>query len=97
MPALISFLVRLLLIAVGLVVAAGVAATAALLLVAWAARAGWSRLTGRPAAPFAFRVHRFRGFGAAAREPQPQSQPAARRPRHLPNAGDIVDVEPRQP
>jgi len=51
MNALFSFIFRLLLVAVGLVVTASVAAVAALAGAVWLVRSGWLRLVGRSAAP----------------------------------------------
>lgn len=104
MPFLLSFLLRLLLIAAGLVMAAGLAVVFALLLSAWLLRAAWCRLTGRPVSPFAMgsgprnvfeeMMRRAQAQQAGSRTPRADaSAPAARgRGRLL----DVTDVEPKQ-
>lgn len=97
MPSLLTFLVRLLLVAAGLLVAASVAVVGAVLATFWLARNLVGKLTGKPTRPFAFRMGRG-AFGAGPRaEPAPAARPAAATPRHLRGYADITDVEPRQP
>jgi hypothetical protein len=97
---LLSFLLRLLLVAAGLVFAASVAFLAVVLLALWALRAGWARLTGRPVTPFVVRMGPGRAFDDFVRRAGPQ---ASRTPRADaagdPRArlGDVSDVEPRPP
>ena len=50
------FLVRVLLLAMGLVFALSLLAAALILACIWAIRAGWARLTGRPVTPWVMRV-----------------------------------------
>ncbi|RYF81727.1 MAG: hypothetical protein EOO29_09555 [Comamonadaceae bacterium] len=47
-----SFLIRVILFFVGLLFAASLAVVALLLVAVWMARAGWSRLTGKPMTPW---------------------------------------------
>lgn len=74
-------LVRILLLALGLVAAAGVALLFVVLLALWSVRALWLRLTGRPPAPFVMR------FGGAERFRRAWQQPARAA------AADIDDAE----
>ena len=92
-----NLLLRVFLVLAGLVVGASAVVVFALLLAFSAARAGWARLTGRPATPFVGRSP-FGGFGAMMRR-----APASRTPRadsviqRGPRAGDVTDVEARPP
>ncbi|MCW8205926.1 hypothetical protein D8B24_02380 [Verminephrobacter aporrectodeae subsp. tuberculatae] len=82
--------------------------TAALVLaLVWALRAGWARLTGRPATPWGMRVDPRTGFGSAFRATRRWSwaartaaaardETAARRSDVPPEAGGVTDVEPRE-
>jgi hypothetical protein len=90
MQALFTFLVRLVLLAAGLVVAASLALVVALALGAWALRHAWARLTGRATSPFVFRVYPRRGFESMARRPDAvRSVPAS--------IGDVTDVQAKPP
>ena len=98
MTAFLNFILRIVLLAAGLVVAASMAAAFLLVLALWGARAAWSRLTGRPAMPFIFRMdprrgfaHMYRGDQAASRTPRADSV----RPRR--KILDVSDVEPKAP
>ena len=99
MPTLISFLVRLLLLAAGLVVAAAVACVFVLLMALWLVRAAWCRLTGRPVSPFVMGTGPRAAFDEMMR--RAQAQPASRTPRADAAAGvrrplvDVTDVEPK--
>jgi hypothetical protein len=90
MQALFNVLVRLLLVAAGLVVAASIAVAVALGLTLWAVRYGWARLTGRPITPFVVHINLRRGFESMARRAEPV-RPAAR------EIGDVTDVEAKPP
>jgi hypothetical protein len=99
MPIILTFLLRALLFAVGLVFVAGVALVFVLLLALWSVRLLWARLTGRSATPFVMRMgprHAFdemmRRAGAqpASRTPRSDAAPGAR--AHL---ADVTDVEPK--
>lgn len=101
MPFLLSFLLRLLLLAAGLVVAAGLAVVFVLLLSAWLLRAAWCQLTGRPVMPFAMGGGARTVFEEMMRRAQAQNG-ASRTPRAdaaAPQArgrlGDVTDVEPK--
>ncbi len=94
-----NLLLRVILVLVGLVVAASLVVAGTLLFAAWGARAVWARLTGRPVTPFIVRMHPFgafdqmrRGRPEAARAARAEPTPPARR-----EIGDVTDVEPRPP
>lgn len=99
MPLILSFLLRVLLLAAGLVFAASVLVAFALLLALWSLRALWARLTGRPVSPFVMRM----GPGSAFASMMRRAPPASRTPRADAVAGvrvplaDVSDVEPRSP
>lgn len=104
---LVRFAVRALVLAMGLVVFLSLLAAALVLGLAWAARATWARLTGRPMSPWVMRVDPRTGFSAAmrsraqwgaARHPDAAAEPAApsRRGGVLPGAVEVTDVEPRE-
>ena len=87
MNAIFGLIVRLLLLAAGLVFAASVFVVALALAGAWLLRAGWARLTGQRAPAFNVRFSR---RGGDSRTPRADAvQPFGRR---IP---DIVDVEPK--
>jgi branched-subunit amino acid ABC-type transport system permease component len=100
MPTLISFLVRLLLLAAGLVMAAGVACVFVLLVALWFVRAAWCRLTGRPVSPFVMgtgpraafdeMMRRAQAREAGSRTPRADAAAGVRRP-----LADVTDVEPK--
>jgi hypothetical protein len=86
MGTLLSIIVRLFLVAAGLVFAASVAAAATIVAAAWLAHAGWARLTGKPVRPF---VARFR-----VRPSAESRTPRADAVRPLRGSlGDVMDVE----
>jgi len=106
---LIRFVVRLVLVAVGLVFFLSLLAAALVLGLAWGLRLLWARLTGRPAAPWATRidpraawttVYRSSSRWSGMAQPAPGSAderpdvPVHRRP--LPGAEDVTDVQPRE-
>lgn len=98
MPKLLGFLVRLLLVVVGLLFAASLAMAFVLMLGLWSVRAAWARLTGRPAAPFVVRIDPRGGFErmyrqARRQEPSSTSDSVRRRPE----SADVTDVEPKTP
>lgn len=98
MPAVLSFLIRLLLVAAGLLFAASLAVVFAVVLGIWALRAGWARLTGRPMSPFIFRVDPRAGFGQMYRRAhQGSPTPRADAVRPGQRIGDVLDVEPKEP
>jgi hypothetical protein len=100
MATVLNFLLRLLLLAAGLVFALSLAIFLLLVLALWSLRAAWARLTGRPVMPFVMRVNPLDGFEQMMRRaPQPE---ASRTPRADAAAGvrrppgDVTDVEPRE-
>jgi len=90
MQALLNFLIRLVLLAAGLVFAASLAVAVVLGLALWTLRQGWARLTGRPVTPFVMRVDPRGGFDRMARR-APAAKPHAR------EIGDVTDVEAKPP
>ena len=94
-----NLLLRVLMVLVGLVVAASVAAVGLTVFAVWGVRTAWARLTGQAVSPFVLRMRPFAGFEAAMRRAQPQ--PASRTPRADAVAGarlaDVTDVEPKRP
>lgn len=90
MGTLLNFLLRAALLAAGLVFAAGLAVAFVLLLAVWGVRSLWSRLTGRPAAPFVVRFRPAAGFRGMARR---HAAAEAVQPRRA--LGDVTDVEPK--
>ena len=84
---LFGFLLRTVLLLMGLVFLLSLLAAALLLLVWWGLRALWAKLTGRPVQPLVFTVlrkaqwERFYRGGAGARPAQ---------------TDDVIDVESRQ-
>lgn len=95
MATFVSFLLRLVLLAAGLVFAASLAVVFVIVLTLWLLRAGWARLTGRAVMPFVVRMHPRDGFaayrraGARSRTPRADAGPLGR-------LGDVTDVEPKQ-
>jgi len=88
MHSILAFLLRVLVLAAGLVFAASLAVVFAVALAAWLLRAGWARLTGRPASPFVVRADFRQAFrrGAAGVRPDPAGS-------RLRRNGDVTDVE----
>lgn len=98
MPTFMTFLLRILLLAAGLVFAASLAVAAVLMLAVWGVRAGWARLTGRRVAPFTMRVDPRGGFEQMVRRGrQGSATPRADAVRPGRAVADITDVEPRVP
>lgn len=98
MPTLLSFLMRVFLVAAGLLFAASLAVAALVMLVAWAVRAGWAKLTGQPATPFVVRIDPRAGFRRMYRHAQePSRTPRADAVQPGRAAGDVVDVEAKPP
>jgi hypothetical protein len=99
MEFLFKLILRLVLLAAGLVVAFCLLVAAGALLAVWGMRMGWARLTGRPVTPFIFRVNPRAGFGRVYRGTAPTGAPAqaeaagsGRKP-----IADITDVVPKEP
>lgn len=93
MHTLVSFVLRLVLLAAGLLFAASLAVVFVAVLGVWLLRSAWARLTGRPVMPFVARMHPRDGFPQWAR----RAEPASRTPRAdsagLPRVADVTDVE----
>ncbi len=96
MPTLLSFFLRLFLIAAGLVFALSLAVAFVLMLALWSLRMLWGRITGRPVAPFVMRFRPGEGFAHMARRspessrtPRADAVPAGRA------VADVTDVEPK--
>ena len=98
---LVRLLTRLVLLAVGLVVAASLAFAGLVLLAGWGLYAGWARLTGRPIMPFSMRFDPRAAFGrvypaptsahVGSRPPRAAANRAAAPRREL----GVTDVEAR--
>jgi hypothetical protein len=94
MPTFMTFLLRLFLVAAGLLFAASLGVGALLMLAVWGGRAGWARLTGRPVTPFIMRLHPRGGFNRRYRRPEPAGRaPRAATVRSRGRVGDVTDVE----
>lgn len=63
MQTVLTFLIRLVVLAAGLVIAASLLVVAVAFAVAWGLRYALARLTGRPVTPFVVRIDPRRGFG----------------------------------
>jgi hypothetical protein len=99
MHAIFSFLLRLVLIAAGLLVALSLTVAGLLLLVLWLLRSAWARLTGQPVMPFVMRMDPRAGFGRVFRpnvDPRAGQVPSAR-PGHRETIPDVEDVEAKPP
>jgi hypothetical protein len=98
MQTLLTFLLRLIFLAAGLVFAASGAVVLAGVLAVWALRAGWAKLTGKPVRPFVVHIDPRAGFERMYRRAQPGS-PTPRADSIQPGRkiGDVTDVEPRMP
>ena len=98
MPTLMTFVLRLFLLAAGLVFAASLAVAFVLMLCVWTLRAAWARLTGRPVTPFLVRIDPRGGFERMYRHAgRPGSSARANAVRRGQELGDVTDVEPRSP
>jgi hypothetical protein len=98
MPSFMTFLLRLFLIAAGLLFAASMAVAAVLMLALWGVRAVWAKVTGRPVTPFIMGIDPRSGFermyrraGQGSRTSKADSVQPGRK------IGDVIDVEPRSP
>jgi hypothetical protein len=92
MPALIAFLMRLLALVAGLVVAAGVLFAGFIGAVLFLLHSGWVRLGGRPVWSFLLAAGR-RGWGSSADRMRPAPGFVPQRVR-VP-VRDVTDVEPK--
>jgi flagellar biosynthesis protein FlhB len=89
MNSVLSFLVRALLIAAGLVFAASLLVVMLVLMVIWVIRLLWAKLTGQTVSPFVMRMNPRQGFEQVFKR-APEQAPAPRR-----ELGDVTDVEPK--
>lgn len=107
----VSFLLRLVVIAMGLVLFASLLVAAMLLALVWVLRAGWARLAGRPVTPWVMDVDPRTGFstvfrstqrwsagrrGNGAPEGASEDAAASRRGGILPGAAQVTDVDARE-
>ena len=98
---LFALLLRVVLVAAGLVAAAAIALVFTLLLALWLLRTAWGALTGRRPQPFAMRFGPRQAFEEMMRRAPPAAQRASRTPRADANAGrrvrlaEVTDVEPK--
>lgn len=100
-------MVRLAVVAVGVVFFLSLLTVAALLAVVWGARALWARVTGRPVTPWAMRMDPRAGWSTVYRSTArwsaaPGGRPVADCPaepavrsRELPGAREVTDVQAR--
>ncbi|MGV3570775.1 MAG: hypothetical protein ACO1PB_09250 [Ramlibacter sp.] len=101
MGPVLTFFIRLLLVAVGLVFAGIMACFFVLMLCIWLLGAAWNTITGKPVTPFVVRMGPRGAFEEMMRRAQAQQQPASRTPRADEAAGvrraigDVTDVEPK--
>jgi hypothetical protein len=99
MPTFLSFVLRVFLVAAGLLFAASMAVAFALMAALWGVRSAWAKLTGRPVVPFMMRMDPRAGFDRMYRRPAQASRtPRADAVQPQPKvAADVTDVEPRTP
>lgn len=99
---LVRFVLRLVLLAAGLVFAASLLVAMLLLAMVWVLRAGWARLTGRPVTPWVMRVDPRAGWQRATRAGPWAPAARAPGPQQRATPADVTDVEvkdvvPREP
>jgi hypothetical protein len=98
MPTFLSFVVRVFLVAAGLLFTASLAVAFVLMATAWTVRIAWARLTGRPVMPFMMRIDPRAGFDRMYRRPSQRSRtPRADAIQSGAKLGDVTDVEARSP
>lgn len=97
MPTFMNFLLRLFLLAAGLVFAISAGIAALLMLAIWGIRAVWARLTGQAVTPFIVRVDPRRGFDAMYRRSEDESRTPRADSVVQPGRkiADVTDVEPK--
>lgn len=93
MQTILTFLIRLVVLAAGLVFAASVVVLALALAVAWGLRYAFARLTGRPVMPFVVRVDP-RGGLRHLRAKATHRAPAHKDGRAI---DDVTDVQAKPP
>ncbi|MNT51390.1 hypothetical protein D3C72_1883540 [compost metagenome] len=103
-----NFILRVILLLLGLVFAASLAVAALLLAAVWGVRYAWGRLTGKPVTPWVMRFNPRSGFDRFRHAAQQPSEPTAadvvsarargesvRSPVVLGPADDVTDVRAR--
>ncbi len=95
MNRLLMFLLRVLLVIAGLIFAASLMVAMLVLMLVWALRALWFKLTGRTVTPFAMRINPRSGFEQVLRRAERASAPAAGPNGSRWDKGDVTDVEPK--
>jgi hypothetical protein len=94
MNTFLSIVLRLFVVAAGLVFAASLAVVFAALVAFWLLRAGWARLSGRPVMPFVMRVDPRGGFDRMYRRAgEPGRTPRASAAGRA--VADVTDVVPK--
>lgn len=105
---MMNFILRVILLLLGLVFAASLAVAVMLLAAVWGVRYAWARLTGKPVSPWVMRFDPRSGFerfrSAAARPAEPTASDVAnarargesvRRPMLRDRGGNVTDVQAR--
>lgn len=101
MRAVFSFLLRMVLVLAGLLLAACMFAVLLLLLAVWSVRALWARLTGRVFSPFEMRLDPRTGFSYVYRRGSHWHAKGSEGADEAPRApfrarlADVTDVEPK--
>ena len=100
---LLKVMLRLVLLAAGLVFFASMLFAAAVLLMLWLTRALWAKLTGRPVAPWVFKMGRqppWQRDGFPGRRQAPAADNVVdadvREVSARPQSSDVTDVEPKR-
>ncbi len=88
------FLLRLLLVAAGLVFALSLIFAMVLLLIVWSVRALWGKLTGRPVNPFDMRMNLRVEFDRVFKNAQRGDMAPGKPPRRV--VENVTDVEPKR-
>ena len=103
---LARWMLRLLLLAMGVVFFVSLLAAALVLALLWGLRALWARVTGRSVTPWAMPIDPRAGWTTVVRRTEHwmasgrAAAPGADTPAHLrplPGAEDVTDVQPREP
>ena len=94
---LARFIMRLVLLAAGLALAAFIAAAVVALLLVWSVRTTWARLTGRPVTPFVMRMNPRGGFDRMVRPRQGGPFQAGEFRQDRREIADVTDVEVKKP
>ena len=96
---MVRFLVRVVVLAMGLVFAASLLLVVVALALLWGARALWAKLTGQPLTPWVMRVNPSTGWSRASQAAS-RWQSAARPPKGRTGTGrevaDVTDVQVKE-